>query len=54
MKHLLLIMTLTFTTSCTLNNCDEAYCKDLSEKMEAYIDINKATKDTPNGAIIAT
>ena len=41
MKHLLLIIILVITTSCTLNNCDEAYCKDLSEKIEAYIDINK-------------
>lgn len=41
MKHLLLIMILVFTTSCTLNNCDKTYYKDLSDKIESYIEINQ-------------
>ena len=41
MKHLLLIMTLIFTTSCTLNNYDKTYYNDLYDKIESYIDINK-------------
>lgn len=41
MKHLLLIMTLIFTTSCTLNNYDKTYYNDLYDKIESYIEINK-------------